>query len=293
MRLIDQGGRVLPTKSGAPRTSAAREPNEVNPLEFASFRADPQTMSPDEADLGPFPIKSAEFTTTHWSVVVDAGRGDSPEASLALERLCRTYWYPIYVFVRRKGYGPEEAEDLTQEFFARLIRQQDLRAVRREKGRFRSYLLVSLKHFLVNEWKKGQTQKRGGGQTMVPLDLTLAENLYSAEAADARTPEHAFDQRWAVTLLETVLRRLEAEYAASGRANLFSRLRGQLPGETSSQSQEAIGIELGLTEGAVKQAVHRLRRRCRELLREEISQTLATRADVEDEFRHLIALLRS
>jgi RNA polymerase sigma-70 factor (ECF subfamily) len=293
MRSTDQGGRVPPTKSGSPRTSVAREPGKANPLEFALVRADPQNMSPDEADLGPFPIKTAEFTTTHWSVVVDAGRGDSPEASLALDRLCRTYWYPIYVFVRRKGYGPEEAEDLTQEFFARLIRQRDLQAVRREKGRFRSYLLVSLKHFLINEWKRGQTQKRGGGQTMVPLDLTLAENLYSSEAADPRTPEHAFDQRWAVTLLETVLRRLEAEYAASGRASLFSRLRCQLPGESSSQSQEAIGIELGLSEGAVKQSVHRLRRRCRELLREEISQTLATRADVEDEFRHLIALLRS
>jgi RNA polymerase sigma-70 factor (ECF subfamily) len=224
---------------------------------------------------------------------VGAARRDSPEALGALDKLCRTYWYPIYVFVRRKGYTSHEAEDLTQEFFARLIHGRDLEMVRREKGRFRSYLLVSLKHFLVNEWKRGQTQKRGGGQKLVPLDLALAENLYSAEAGAAQTPENAFERRWAFTLLETVLGRLQTEYADSDRGKLFNALRDYLSSETPPRSQEAIAMELRISEGAVKQAVHRLRRRYRELLREEIAHTVATAGDVEDELRHLIALLRS
>jgi RNA polymerase sigma factor (sigma-70 family) len=209
-----------------------------------------------------------------------------------LDELCRTYWYPIYLFLRRKGYTSHEAENLTQEFFTRLINGRDLTVVRREKGRFRSYLLVSLKHFLVNEWKRGQTQKRGGGQNPVPLDLALAENLYSAESSATRTPENAFERRWAFTLLESVLGRLQAEYAASERCNLFACLRDYLSSEGPPRSQEAIATELGMSEGAVKQAVHRLRRRYRESLREEIAHTVATAGDVEDELRHLIALLR-
>jgi RNA polymerase sigma-70 factor (ECF subfamily) len=250
-------------------------------------------MSPAEEQLGPLPGKAAEFVTTHWSVVVGAARRDSPEALAALDKLCRTYWYPIYVFVRRKGHTSHEAEDLTQEFFARLIKGRDLEVVRREKGRFRSYLLVSLKHFLVNEWKRGQTQKRGGGQNLVPLDLALAENLYSAEASAVQTPEKAFERRWAFTLLGTVLGRLQAEYADSERGKLFDCLRDYLSSEAPPRSQEAIAVELGVSEGAVKQAVHRLRRRYRELLREEIAHTVATVGDVEDELRYLIALLRS
>src|SRR5947209_1790492 len=250
-------------------------------------------MSLGEEQFGPLPGKAAEFVTTHWSVVVGAAQRDSPEALAALEKLCRTYWYPIYVFVRRKGYTPHEAEDLTQEFFARLIHGRDLEVVRREKGRFRSYLLVSLKHFLVNEWKRGQSQKRGGGQKLVPLDLVLAEEVYAAEASAVPTPEKAFERRWALTLLETVLGRLQAECADSEKGRLFECLREYLSSETPSRSQEAIATELGMSEGAVKQAVHRLRRRYRELLREEIAHTVATVGDVEDELRHLIALLRS
>lgn len=250
-------------------------------------------MSLGQEQLGPLPGGAAEFVTTHWSVVVGAARRDSPEALAALDKLCRTYWYPIYVFVRRKGYTSHEAEDLTQEFFARLIQGRDLEVVRREKGRFRSYLLVSLKHFLVNEWKRGQSQKRGGGQKLVPLDLVLAEEVYAAESGGVPTPEHAFERRWALTLLETVLRRLQAECADSEKGRLFECLREYLSSETPSRSQEAIATELGMSEGAVKQAVHRLRRRYRELLREEIAQTVATVGDVEDELRHLISLLRS
>jgi len=250
-------------------------------------------MSPGEEQSAPLPGKAAAFVTTHWSVVVGAARRDSPEALAALDKLCRTYWYPIYVFVRRKGSSSHEAEDLTQEFFARLINGRDLEVVRREKGRFRSYLLVSLQHFLVNEWKRGQTQKRGGGQKLVPLDLALAENLYSAEAGAVQTPENAFERRWAFTMLETVLGRLQAEYADSERGKLFHCLRDYLSSEAPPRSQEVIATELGMSEGAVKQAVHRLRRRYRELLREEIAQTVATVGDVEDELRHLIAVLRS
>src|SRR5690348_3135398 len=242
-------------------------------------------MSPGEEQFAPLGGNAAEFATTHWSVVVGAARRDSPEALGALDKLCRTYWYPIYMFVRRKGYTSHEAEDLTQEFFARLVNGRDLEAVRREKGRFRSYLLVSLKHFLVNEWKRGQTQKRGGGQNLVPLDLALAENLYSAEASPVQTPENAFERRWAFTLLETVLGRLQAEYADSERGKLFHCLQDYLSSEAPPRSQEAIATELGMTEGAVKQAVHRLRRRYRELLREEIAHTVATVGDVEDELR--------
>jgi RNA polymerase sigma factor (sigma-70 family) len=250
-------------------------------------------MLPGEEQLGPLPGRAAEFVTTHWSIVVGAAQRDSPEAMAALDKLCRSYWYPIYVFVRRKGYTPHEAEDLTQEFFARLIKGRDLEAVRREKGRFRSYLLVSLKHFLVNEWKRGQTQKRGGGQDLIPLDLALAEDVYAAESSAVQTPENAFERRWAFTLLETVLGRLRAEYTESERGKLFDCLRDYLSSEAPPRSQEAIAKDLGMSEGAVKQAVHRLRRRYRELLREEIAQTVATVGDVEDELRHLIGLLRS
>ena len=249
-------------------------------------------MSTDSERLGAFVPKAAHFTTTHWSDVLAAAGNDAPQATAALEKLCQTYWYPLYAFVRRKGRTPEDAEDLTQGFFARLISRRDFEVVRREKGRFRAYLLVSLKHFLANEWKRGQTQKRGGGQWFVPLDQVLAENLYSREPADAQTAETIFERRWATTLLEQVLIRLGAEYAASDRGPQFECLRSFLADETQTRTQAEIAAELGISEGAVKQAVHRMRQRYRELLREEIAHTVATVGDVEDELRHLIAVLR-
>lgn len=232
------------------------------------------------------------FATTHWSVVLAAGQGDSPLAAEALEKLCRAYWYPLYAYVRRRGYSPEDAEDSTQEFFARLLRNRDIEAVRQEKGRFRSYLLVALKHFLTNEWKRSQTLKRGGGITFIPLDQVLAEDRYNQEPADGQTAERIFERRWATTTLEQVLTRLQDEYSGSGRGRQFECLRNFLSGETHARTQAEIAAELGISEGAVKQAVHRMRQRYRELLREEIANTVATIGDVEDEVRYLISVLR-
>jgi RNA polymerase sigma factor (sigma-70 family) len=250
-------------------------------------------VSPLERTEGDVPTCSQAFATTHWSVVLAAGQRDSPEAAKALEKLCRRYWYPLYAYVRRRGYVPEDAEDLTQEFFSRLLKNRDLEAVRQEKGRFRSYLLVALNHFLTNEWKRSQTLKRGGGHTFVPLDQALAEDLYRREPADTQTAEQMFQRRWATTTLEQVLTRLRDEYAASGRARQFDCLKGFLSDESHGRTQAQIAAELRISEGAVKQAVHRMRQRYRELLREEIAQTVPTAGDVEDELRHLIRVLRS
>ncbi len=241
------------------------------------------------ASASPIPCS---FATTHWSVVLAAGRADSPLAAAALEKLCRSYWYPLYAYVRRSGCNREDAEDLTQEFFARILRQQDLDAVRREKGRFRSYLIVALKHFLVNEWKRGQTQKRGGGCLFIALDQVLADDLYNQEPADGQTAEKIYDRRWATTTLERVLMQLQTEYSAAGRERQFECLRDFLSGDAPSKRQAEMAMELGISEGAVKQAVHRMRQKYRELLREEIAHTVATLGDVEDEMRYLISVLR-
>jgi RNA polymerase sigma factor (sigma-70 family) len=232
------------------------------------------------------------FNTTHWSVVLAAGDTASARAAEALEKLCRAYWYPLYTYVRRRGYQPEDAEDLTQDFFARLLARRDLELVRRERGRFRSYLLVSLNHFLTNEWKRERRAKRGGGRALIPLHELMAEENYAREPATTETPDKLFERRWARTLLERVLDRLGAEGVASGRGRQFACLRGFLSDQPAPRSQAELAVELNTSEGAVKQAVHRLRRRYRELLREEIANTVATAGDVEDELRHLIAVLR-
>jgi RNA polymerase sigma factor (sigma-70 family) len=232
-----------------------------------------------------------QFDTTHWSVVL-AARGESAEAQVALENLCRVYWYPLYAFVRRQGHSPEDAEDLIQGFFARLLQRKDLESVQRERGRFRSYLLVSLKHFTLNEQLRARAEKRGGGQPLISLDEVEAEKRFAQEPVDNSTPEKIFERRWALALLDKVLERLRQEHEATGRLGLFEALRWFLSDEPAEQSQAQIGAQLGLSTGAVKQAVRRLRQRYRELLHEEVAHTVATAADIDDEVRHLVAVLR-
>ncbi len=232
------------------------------------------------------------FTTTHWSVVLEA-QGPSPAAEAALEKLCRTYWRPIYGFVRRQGVGPEEAEDLTQGFFALLLERRDLDTIRKEKGRLRSYLLTSLKHFLANERSRAMAVKRGEGQRLIPLEDLRVRERAGFEPADIASADHIYERRWALTVLDQVLTRLGDEYRATGNMRLFDRLQKSLTDEPERPSQAEIAHELGMTENAVKQAFHRLRQRYRELLREEIAHTVMAPGDIEDELRHLIAVLRA
>jgi len=231
------------------------------------------------------------FATTQWSVVL-AAQGQSPAADEALEKLCRTYWWPLYGFVRRQGYGPEEAQDLTQGFFALLLERRDLDVVRREKGRLRSYLLVSLKNFLAKARRREMTMKRGEGRALVPLDELLAREHADLEPADTLSADRIFERRWALTLLEQVLERLESEYRAAGNSKLFESLKEFLSGEPDRR-QADVAQELGMTENAVKQAFHRLRQRYRQLLHDEIAQTVAVPGDVEDELRHFISVLQT
>ena len=234
------------------------------------------------------------FTTTHWSVVLQA-QGDSPAAQEALEKLCRTYWWPLYGFVRREGYSPEEAQDLTQGFFALLLERRDFDAVRQEKGRLRSYLLTSLKNFLAKARRRELAVKRGEGRALVPLNELLARERADLELADTLSADRIYERRWALTLLEQVLARLGEQYRASGpaAAGLFERLKQTLTDEPDRPSQAKIAQELSMNENAVKQAFYRLRQRYRLLLREEIAHTVAVPGDVEDELRHFIAVLQA
>ena len=232
------------------------------------------------------------FTTTHWSVVLEA-QGQSPAAQEALEKLCRTYWRPVYSFIRREGTGPEEAEDLTQSFFALLLERRNFDDVRKEKGRLRSYLLTSLKHFLVSEHRRAVTLKRGKGQQPVPLDELSGAERSDMEPADHLTAERIYERRWALTLMEQVLGRLKDEYCTAGNAVLFDSLKQLLPDEPGAPSRAEIASQLGMTDNALRQAFHRFRQRYQLLLREEISHTVAIASDVEDELRHLIAVLRT
>ena len=231
------------------------------------------------------------FATTHWSTVLAAGATPSPQAAAALERLCQTYWYPLYAFVRRKGYDAHEAEDLTQSFFARLLEKRDLHGVAPEKGKFRSFLLCSLNHFLANEWDKSQRLKRGGGIIFSPLQTTGAEDRYSLETPGSDTPERAFDRRWAEAMLAVVLARLRAEFDDTSRPSRFDELKPYLLGEPGADAYAAVARRLQLSEQGVKSAVHRLRRRLRELFREEIAHTVATRAEIDEELRYLVKLM--
>jgi RNA polymerase sigma-70 factor (ECF subfamily) len=238
------------------------------------------------------PRGRAIFSTTNWSVVLEA-QGQSPAAQEALEKLCRTYWRPVYSFIRREGTGHEEAEDLTQSFFARLLEHRNLDAVRKEKGRLRSYLLTSLKHFLVSEHRRAVTLKRGKGEQPVPLEELAAAGLADLEPSDHLSADRVYERRWALTLMEQVLRRLKDEYCTAGNAALFDSLKQLLPDEPGAPSRAEIASQLGMTDNALRQAFHRFRQRYQLLLREEIGHTVAVASDVEDELRHLIAVLRT
>ena len=235
--------------------------------------------------------KDGSFADTHWSVVLAAGRRGSAPGDAALAKLCQTYWYPLYTYVRRLGHNAEDAQDLTQEFFLRLIEKNYLQSVDRAKGKFRSFLLIALKRFLANEWDRASRQKRGGGQEILSLDEENTETRYLAEPADAMTPEKAFERRWALALLDQVLKRLETEFTAAGKAKAFEELKIFLTGESSESPYSEIAACLQMSEGTLKVTVHRLRQRYRELLRMEIANTVASEQEVDEELRHLFAAL--
>ncbi len=227
------------------------------------------------------------FATTHWTVVLAAGRRRTAQSDRALEELCRTYWFPLYAYVRRHGHSREDAEDLTQAFFARFLEKNFLESVRSEKGRFRAFLLAALKHFLANEWDRARRLKRGGGVAPLSLDWQDADTRYRIDPADTLTPDKLYDRAWAVTLLERVIARLRDESAAEGKSKSFEQLKPFLTVGRSAIPYAQAADALGLSEGAARVAVHRLRRRYRELLREEISQTLSDPAQIEKEMQAL------
>ena len=234
----------------------------------------------------------AEFATTHWSVVMAAGKGDSAQGADALEGLCRTYWYPLYAFVRRQGYGAHDAEDLTQEFFARFLAKEYFGRADPALGRFRNFLLACLKHFLSEQRRQAGRLKRGGGQTVISWDSQTAEERYQSEPADPITPEKVYDRRWALTLLEQALARLGEELSAAGKHEVFAQLKDSLWGEGGGAGYAEVAARLGLTEGALKVTVHRLRQRYRAVLREEVANTVATVHEIDEELRYLVAVIR-
>ena len=232
------------------------------------------------------PAQGGRFLTTRWSVVVEAGHGGGSKAADALETLCRTYWYPLYAYVRRKGHDADGAADLVQGFFASLLERRAVATADRDRGRFRAFLLASLDHFLANEWRRATAQKRGGGRVLGGLDFGDGERRYSLEPSHEATPDRVYDRRWALTLIDSAMSRLREEYVARGRGDLFDALSGMIGGD-AEEAYAQVAARVGMSENAIKVAVHRLRKRCRELLREEVGQTVAGEAEVDDELRHL------
>ncbi len=223
--------------------------------------------------------------------MLTAGRSDTTRAHAALANLCQTYWYPLYAYVRRRGHSPEDAQDLTQAFFARLLERNWVGQADQQKGRFRSFLLSAMNHFLADEWDKARAQKRGGGILPVPLQFDTAETRYGHEPADNVTPEQNYERRWALTLLDKVLQRLRSGYEQEGKKELFAALNPCLVGDRTGQPYAELAVTLGVSEGAVKSAVHRLRQRYRQLLHDEIAQTVASPGEVNAELHHLFAVL--
>jgi RNA polymerase sigma-70 factor (ECF subfamily) len=236
-------------------------------------------------------VGPAQFATTHWSVVQAAGEQGSPQQLEALEKLCRAYWYPLYAYIRRRGAGPEDAKDLTQDFFTRLLKKNYPAQAEPGKGKFRSFLLLTLNHFLADEYDRATTRKRGGGQVFISLDQEDAEGRYRRELADDLSPEILFDRRWAQSILEQALRRLRFEYGAERRPEMYAVLKTFEPGAQLTLSYAEAASRLGITESALKSKIHRLRQRHRELVREEIGQTVGTTEEVDEELRHLMSVL--
>ena len=231
------------------------------------------------------------FATTHWSVVLLAGQSNSAQAADALEKLCRAYWYPLYAFVRRQGYDPHAAQDLTQEFFSRLLARNELESVDRSKGKFRSFLLAAMKHFLANEWNRSQRQKRGGGSAHFSLDVASAEDRYQLDPADELTPENIYERRWAETLIDSVTLRLQGEFAKAGMSRRFDELKVFLLADEEPASYAEIARRLEMSEGAVRTAIYRMRQRYGELFRAEIAQTVSGVPEMEEEIRHFLKVL--
>ncbi len=242
-------------------------------------------------DSSPSSAAPAAFVTTHWSVVLAARNKSSPDSAAALEALCRTYWYPLYAFVRRQGHSPSDAEDLTQEFFARLLAKGYLQAADRDKGRFRTFLRVALKRFLANEWKRAHRLKRGAGIPAVPFDITSGEQRYQAENPVSLAPDRLYEQRWARVLLDQALSRLRSAYVSAGKSLEFEQLKGALTAERGSIDYSQLAHALALNEGAVRVAVHRLRKQFRQLFRATVAETVSKPEEVDEELRYLAKLL--
>ena len=248
-------------------------------------------MSPSEPGRAPSTAEGTWFKNTHWSVVLAADGSDTAQASDALEKLCRTYWQPLYAYLRRRGCDPHDAEDLTQGFFAHLLERRALRRVDRNQGRFRSFLLASLNYYLADDQARARALKRGGGRGTLSLDAEQAEEGYRLQPKDERSPEKIFEHRWAMTLLDQVLSKLTREFADDGKADLFERLQPFLVSGGGARTYAQIAVEVGLSEEAFKKAVQRMRRRYHELFREEIAQTVSNPAEVEEELRHLCVVM--
>ncbi len=232
----------------------------------------------------------AVFATTHWSVVLAAGQMDTPQSAAALEQLCRSYWYPAYAYVRRRGYSLEDAQDLTQGYFARLLAGHSLAGVHPDRGRFRYFVLATLKRFLINDQERVRAAKRGGDKVHVPFDGHEAEERYSLDAGEQNTPDKLFDRAWGLSVMEATSRHLEEEYRLEGKNRLFEGLKLFLARNEAEATYAATGAELGLSEGAVKVAVHRMRRRYRELLREQVANTVSSESELEEELENLKAV---
>jgi RNA polymerase sigma factor (sigma-70 family) len=248
-------------------------------------------MPPSHTDGPEAPTNQAAFTKTSWTVVVEAGDSKNPGFTQALETLCRTYWYPLYAYLRRRGFNPDDAQDLVQSFFLRVLEKGVLGHADQARGRFRTFLLKSLENFVANEWQRSKAQKRGGGKQLISWDEMDAESRYQHEPGENFEPEVLFDKRWASTLLAKVLGRLRGEFEVSGRKALFQELRRHIWGQDTSTTYAELAVKLNMTTGAVHVTLHRLRQRYRELLRSEIADTVESSAEVDDEIRHLVAVM--
>jgi RNA polymerase sigma-70 factor (ECF subfamily) len=241
--------------------------------------------------MDPAPENSPVFTTTRWSIVIKAGQGESPQADDALERLCRAYWYPIYIFLRRSGWTAHDAEDLTQAFFERVLEKDYLQAVDRTKGKFRSFLLAMLQHFVANHRRDARAEKRGGRVSFISINDESMDEKHLASAFADTSAEQSFERQWAMTLLEQVITRLDEEYRGSNKAALFDELKIFLTGNKRAESYNEMAVRLKTTEAALKMAVSRMRQRYGELLRAEIEDTVSTREEADEEMRALFAAL--